>query len=442
MRFTSLLACLLLATATAAPARAQESQDDGILEMLPGEDALRALERAMQDQPENLDNFFQYGQICMQLGFFANAAKAYEHMLALNPGLDRVKLDLGLAYMRMKEYGKASKLLKEVRERDIPPPVRQNIDFVLAQMEQESETHFFSGNLGFGLNYDTNGNSSSDSGRVTVLDTSIPLGNSQKEQKDLQAFATVSLTHRYRPQNDNIEDAQFEWVTTGSIYSNEQEHLDELNLKVLSLQTGPSFLLEHLDTRVNLTQSYTHVILDGYSYLRVTGTKLGAEYFFSKELKLETSLLREYRDFLDSPTVSTYDDRTGPAGQFEIGFNYLVAQTTLLDGTIALRHEDTKRAYYDNNQLVLSFGVSHQFGEGYFARGDIGYRESVYDEPDAFISTTRRHDYDKTAGITVGKQLSESVVTTFGYQFRDVNSTIENYAFDNHRLSSNIGWRF
>lgn len=422
-------------------ARAQEA-DSGILGMLPSEEALRALERAMQDQPGNLDNYFQYGQLCMQLGYFENAVKAYEHMLAVNPQLDRVKLDLGLAYTRTKQYDKASALLKDVRERDIPPQVKKNIDFVLAQIDQESQVHFFSGSLGFGLNYDTNGNSSSDSGRVTVLDTSIPLGASQKEQKDLQAYATASLSHRYRPQDDNIEDAQFEWVSTGSIYSNEQEHLDELNLKVLSLQTGPSFLLEHLDTRVNLTGNYTHVILDGYSYLRVAGTKINAEYFYSKELKLESSLLREYREFLDSPTVSTYDDRSGPAAQWDIGFNYLLAPTTLLDGSIVLRHEDTKRSYYDNNQVTYALGISHQFGEGYFARGDVSFRESIYDEPDYFISATNRHDYDKTAGLTVGKQLSDSVVATVGYQFRDVNSTIENYAFDNHRLSTTIGWRF
>ncbi len=424
------------------PALAQEESQSRILDMLPSESALRAYERAMQDNPNNLDQYFSYAEMAVKLGLWDRAVWAYEHMLAVNPELDRVKLDLGLAYSRMGRYEDAKKLLLEVRGKDIPPPVRKNIDFVIQQIDVASQVHFFSGSISMGANFDSNGNSSSSSGRITVFDTSIPLSDDQQAKRDSQFFSTASITHRYQPRDELMEGVRYSWETMGNIYGNEQNHLDELNLRIISAQTGPTLYFPELDTRLSLTQSATKVWLDQEEYLNAYATKLSAQYQWTPQLMVNTALTREYREFIDSPTVSTYDDRTGHAQQFEAGFGYAFGPKDYVDGSIALRHEDTKQKYYDNDQIIPSLGYTHQFEQGYFFRADAQYNQTKYNGPDNFISNLPRKDQEKTGTVTVGKQITDNVIFTIGAQHKDVNSTIENYDYKNTRYSTTLSVRF
>jgi outer membrane protein assembly factor BamA len=67
---------------------------------------------------------------------------------------------------------------------------------------------------------------------------------------------------------------------------------------------------------------------------------------------------------------------------------------------------------------------------------------SVYDKADFLISTQTRHDNEASAGLTLGKRINDTVSATIGYQYRDVDSNIENYSYDNHRFLAAITARF
>lgn len=423
-------------------ASAQDVDMSGLRAKLPSDDRLHQLEAQMQANPQHLDYFFAYAQMATALGEFDKAADAYEHMLQVDPQLDRVKLELGVVYMKQRKYRDSEGLLRDVLARDIPPGVRQNVEKVLAQVEQAGKEHFWTGSASWGVLYDSNGNSASDSDRVTVFDVSLPLAANDQGTGDAQMFAAASVNHRYQQQDELAEGVLFGWGSSLNLYRSEQEHLDNLNLQVVGLRSGPTVTFKDLGLQLGATADYTHIILDGYSYIKLPSLEVNAAYILNESIRLSGAVSQEYREFLDSPNVSTYDDRSGPAHQGKLGLTWGATRQDIFDVISTFRHEDTKRIYYDNDQQRLDLGYTRLWEDDIFTRAQAGYKNAIYNGPDPFISTKTRHDSEYNFGFTLGKQFDKNITWTGGYQYRKVDSNLENYEYDNHRYTTSVNVRF
>ncbi len=443
--------CLLVAAAAGVmlacvpfQAQAQEMNVDmsGLRAKLPSNERMRQLEAQMQANPTQLDYYFTYAQMATAMGEFDKAADAYQHMLQVDPQLDRVKLELGMVYMKQRRFKDCKAMLKEVLGKDIPPQVRENVERVLAQVEEVCKEHFFTGSVSWGVLYDSNGNSASDSDRVTVFDLSLPLAANDQGQHDRQMFAAASVNHRYQRQDELAQGVLFGWGSSVNLYRSEQEHLDNLNLQVVSARTGPTLTFQDVGLQLGLTADYTQVILDGYSYIRLPSLEASANYILTDTVRLTGAISQEYREFLNSPNVSTYDDRTGPAQQAKLGLNWTATKQDIFDLTSTFRHEDTKRIYYDNDQQRLDFGYTRLWEDDIFTRAQSGYRNAIYSGPDPFISVKTRHDTEYNFGFTLGKTFDKNITLTGGYQYRKVDSNLQNYEYDNHRYTTSVNVRF
>ncbi len=409
---------------------------------LPGDDRMHELEAQMKANPQHLDYYFTYAQMATALGEFDKAADAYSHMLEVDPELDRVKLELGVVYMKLRKYDDAEELLRAVLKKDLPPRVRENVEKVLVQVEQASKEHFWTGSVSWGVLYDSNGNSASDSDRVTVFDISLPLAANDQGQGDAQMFAAASVNHRYQKRDPLAEGILFGWGSSLNIYRSEQEHLDNLNLQVIGVRSGPTVTFNDLGLLLGLTADYTHIILDGYSYIKLPSIELSANYILNESIRLSGGVSQEYREFLDSPTVSTFDDRSGPAHQGKAGVSWSATKQDIFDAMSTFRHEDTKRTYYDNDQQRLDLGYTRLWEDNIFTRAQTGWRNAMYDGADPLISVKKRHDTEYNAGFTIGKQFDENITWTGGYQYRKVDSNLQNYEYDNHRYTTSVNVRF
>jgi tetratricopeptide (TPR) repeat protein len=441
MKQATPLFCLFAALWASAPAQAQSEVDaalDRIDAALPTEERLDALRAAMAQNPNNLDVVFEYAQLCMQREQYAEAAQAYEHMLSLAPNLDRVKLELSLAYIQTGRYEEARPLLEELRTRDVPERVRENIDILLTRIEQATRTHFVSGALTTGLNYDSNVNSAPSSGQVLVLDTLLNLTPDSQAQGDWQAFASGTLNHQYRP----TPGGNFDWRSSATVFRTQQDTVDALNLQLLVAQTGPVWRFNKGRTQLDVTGGYTHVGLGGHNYLRQPSIESGLEQAISPALRLRASVRREFRDFVNSPTVSTFEDRRGHASQGRLAAFYALSPQALLDVQLTLRHEEARAEQYSIFQINPQIGLTYQWDNGIFGRGQLGYRDFNYEQEDPFISQRTRHDREKSVGLTLGRSFEHGITLTAGYEYRDTQSNLTNYEFDNHRFSTVIGWQF
>ncbi len=439
------IAFLTLSAMTQADAFAVDMS--GIRGKLPSDDKMKVLEQQMQANPWQLDAYFAYAQMATALGDFEKAAGAYEHMLTTDPELDRVKLELGVVYMKLQKYDDAEDLLNQVLAKDdLPPRVRENVKTVLARLEEASKEHFFTGSVSLGVLYDSNGNAAADSDRVSIRfngqDQIAVLTPASQTQHDMQMFTSASLNHRYKKRDKLAEDLLFGWSSGISAYRSEQEHLDSLNLQVFSARTGPTFNLTDIGLILGLTADYTHIILDGHSYMRLPSVEFSGQYMLADDLKLSAALKQEFRDFLNSPTVSTYQDRTGHAQQARLGFTWAATRQDIINLGVTARTEDTKRVYYDNQQQRVDLGYTRLWEYDVFTRAQSGFRNTIYDGPDPIISLRTRHDTEYNVGFTVGRQFDKNITLTGGYQYRKVDSNIQNYEYDNHRYTTSVNVRF
>lgn len=444
----TLLAATALQTASARAqeadaAQAETAQIDAAMERLdaalPTDERMAALLAQMQQEPGNLDLFFEYAQLAMQRGEFDQAAQAYAYMLQLVPSLDRIRLELAVAFMRGGRFEEAKGLLEELKSREaLPERVRQNIDILLTRVAQATQRHFFSGSLAAGLNYDSNANSAPSSGEVLVSDFIFTLTPDSRAQSDWQSFASATFNHQFRPEPGG----PWEWRSSVTYFQTEQDTLDDLNINAIIAQSGPVYRFNEGKTQADITAGYTHFLLNNHAYLRQPSLEAGLEHIVTPQLRVRLSGRQEWRDFLNSPSISTFEDRRGHATQGRLAAYYSLTEQALLDAQITFRYEEARATQYSNFQIQPQVGVTYQWDSGIFARGQLGYRDYNYEDPDPFISQRPRYDREIYAGLTGGMPLHDGVTLTVGYDYRNLDSNLTNYTFDNHRFSTVIGWQF
>lgn len=417
-------------------------RSSSILDNLPSADRLRRIKQQINAEPNNLDHYFEYAQMATALGEHEQAIWAYESMLKKAPKLDRVRLDLGVAYMRIGKLEEAKTQLETVLKRNPPEQVVANINKILSQLNIELATYDLGGSVSFGLNYDSNANSAPSENAIVIFDTEIPLGEEQKKQSDIQAFGAASLQHTYKPKWAKGEDLWGKWNSSISVYQADQSSLENLDLKVLSLKTGAEIRGMKSGFKVRPEVGYSHISLAGKTYLKTFSPEISAEYPISNRIILTTGAKHEWREFENAPDVSTYADRTGSASQAVVGTRVILDEKHFLNAQVTARKERTRRDYYDNKQLGATIGLTKLLPYDMFLNAQAGYKNTVYRGADALISSKRRHDKERTSGITLGAKLTDDITATIGYQYRDVNSNIINYKYDNHRFSSAISIRF
>ena len=388
-----------------------------------------------------LDQFYQTASNSSQRGDYRTAVAAYERMLAINPSLDRVRLDLGLAYARLGEMDLARMQFHTVLQHDVPEKVRYNIEEALKQIDKIAaaggRVTGFNGSVATGLLFETNGNSSPNKGNVLVQDFLFKLEGHDRKRADGQAFATATLGY-----TKAFTSVPVDWKSSGSYYQTVQNKLHQLDLKIASVNTGPVYHFKDGVTTADMNAGYTNVILDGHTYLQDYSADAGIERKLTPQLTGRVSYRAEYRDFFNAPGVTIYDDRTGFAQQVKGGIIYALNQNDLVDASFVLRKENAKEDHFSNRQLYPLLGYTHTWGDGYYVRGEASYRDSNYDAPDPIISAKERRDRETTLDLTFGKAFANNISLTAGYEYHRDNSTLVNYDYDDHRVTTTLGWHF
>lgn len=395
----------------------------------------------------NMDSYFNYAQRAMEERNFHEAEWAFRHLLSgTNGTVDRVKLDLSLSLIAQGKYLDARDFLEEVLRKNPPPQVQQNIRTLLANVDTQLKPHRITGNITMGLNYDTNGNSAPGTGQVTVVNTSIPLDPSAQENEDYNLYTALSVNHTYRVDNPT-RTKTIRWKTDLIGYMAKQDKLDQLDLSMMSIRSGPEVTWLDSGVRAGLFASHTVVGLDSNSYLRNPKIDAVIDVPLSGYTTANFATSYEYRKYLNTPTITIYDDRNGAAWQQSFGLRHVLNDTWAIDGVVFFRQEDAEEVYYENDQYGGSIGLTHLFTPSFVFNTRAGYKYYDYKGADLLISAEERQDAEITYAATLAKTFTiEGYETqpsaTFGYVYRDMQSNIQNYEYDNHRISTALNFPF
>lgn len=433
MRHMNFMRSLLCCTALMMPlvSHAQVTQED-----------INGVVAAMQAEPNNLDYVYQYAKMAEEIGQYDKAIEAYKYMLRINPRLDRVRLDLSLVYLKQQHVREARNEMQRVLWNDPPPEVKKTISKLLGQVPpDDTEPNQWSGFVVAGINNDSNANSAPGSGNVTVLDTTVPLSSSSTGREDRSTYVAAGVDHQYISPN-NVAGVRPGWRTSVQAYESTQHEQDQLDIQLAGVKTGPQVLIPGWNALAVMTGGVTYVTLDSNPYLWIYGVDASVEKSVGPRISLVPAFGYEQRSYRNSPTVSTYSDRDGPAYQFGLTGRYLLTENDMVDAVGLLRREYTRQDYYDNDQYQISAGYTHLFADGYFANGRAGYKYSGYDGPDFLISSATRVDQETFGTVTAGVNFSNNMSLSATYYYRDVGSNIINYDYTNHRFGASLGWKF
>ena len=415
---------------------------------MPSLNNLDTLKQRIAANPENLDHYFSYAMLAKNLKNYDQAAWALENMLRRRQNLQRVKLELGLIYVEIERFEDAHKLFTEVLASRPPAEVRKNVTNILTALDKRNQRHHLKATLLAGANNDSNGNSAPGSGNVTISDTTIPLGNGSGAREDLHYFGAISANHTYDV-DISRKRPSLRWKSTALAYRTEQTTLDNLNIDLYSIKTGPEVTLNEVAIQASANMGYQHIRLDNQSYLRNPRLEGNLDYLLEPDLILNYNYLWEYRDYLNAVNNTTYRNRTGRAFQHKIGMRHVLSPKDMLAYYLLRRTETSRELYLANHQLALNATYTRALTEQSFLSLTAGYKNSRYLIPDPLItrtSTRDRKDDEYSAGLTLGYRIKSNYYGDFivsaGYQFRDVGSTIQNYEYDNHRFSANVAKEF
>ena len=122
--------------------------------------AYELFEKAFFEDMGNIEINFYLGRTAFELGLFKEAQVSFDRVLLMNENHTRAKLELGRTLLEKGSFLEAEKLFNEVYNSNPPEVVKQKIKFLLFQINQKKQKHYFNLVFSLGRGFETNINNS------------------------------------------------------------------------------------------------------------------------------------------------------------------------------------------------------------------------------------------------------------------------------------------
>lgn len=423
-----LIAGFLVVSFTADSASAQDAASE--------QDALF---QQMMNNPQDIETTFAYVKVATARGDYEAAIGALERILFYQPGLARVKYELGSLYFRLRSYEMARRYFKEaLASPDLDPITRDRVETSLPDAEKQLEQSRLSGFVATGLRYQTNASFAPTSGTVRLGGQDLALLPSQARKADTNWFGLAGVSHDYDLDNQRGDTLETRFVG----YVTEQQRFSNLNVGLFDLSFGPRMALAP-DLLPGVTiKPYVvggNTWLGGSSYLSTGGAGISAKIPLGDRFSLgpEFEWRRAEVNSGDINPVSTLS--SGNWYTAGISSTAEIAQQIRLDARGLYRRADSQVGFQSYNQWVVEAALSFAFAPPFdlvsrnwsiapFAR----YIRTEFDAANPFIDPlTTRRDTEWIAGVVVDTPLTKTFGLSTVVQYDKVGSTLPNYRQDN-----------
>jgi len=386
----------------------------------------------LADRVETMDIMFWQGTSAMQVGQTELAVQKFKQMLAIDPSLHRVRLELAASYFTLGRYGEARRELKTVREASPPEPVQKNIERLLAAIDERTKKVFYNLRVSQGFMRDSNINAGPDQRELAVIGGTLTLDNTSVKQDD-EAWVTSAAGNVLY---DVGERNGLMWNTGTSFYNRSYFDHSQFNYLVWNVETGPWWV----DRRDILKAPLGYTKRD-YGSDRLSHTvhvDPSYEHFFNQNFSLRG---------LYSLSKETYYQEAHFAldninRRYELNANlFLDNRRHLITGTIGYENHsaDAARYSYDGPVLGLSYftrfpTMTELFISYQWARRDYDDKPLLYD----LLREDKRH----SVTAVLSQDFMKIFFGAFSFTYEDNNSNARLYEFDRTTYSLSVGCRF
>lgn len=376
-------------------------------------------------------------------GELYDAIELFETILQSNPGLNRARLELAVAYHKLRRFEEAKKLLTRVlNDAETPETVKLSITAYLAQLEsdiksseQRSSSTIY---LSAGLMSDSNINLGPDNIRnFSTLDPAA------EQQSGSAAQLMLSYAHRSRasqPLRIGQHPADFEWLSQLTLYDRTYSSGDsDFNLVVYGLNTGPALISEN-------------------NWRAAFNIKVERLFFGNNPFSNQLTINPVYALFLSSELDITLENITTRKDHSQ-------ANDSGLDGTMTTWHMGLSKffprqviglqagvKYHDNGAKLASL---HYNGLEYYLGGQmpawhnartyltLSSRNYAYDAVDGVVSTTtKRDETEVTARLGLSHDFREGLMQSWTlntqYTYIKNDSNLDAYSYDRNLFELNL----
>lgn len=227
------------------------------------------------------DILFWLGNSAVKTEQWDTAASAYLQMLAADPDLQRVRLELGMVYFRQGSYTDARDAFETVLASDPPPTVRGNIERMLRVIDTRTQKFYGGLNLSQDLHWDSNVSTGPSATRIDApAGGFFSLGKTQREVDDWVSLTRLDGSLRY----DAGDRGGFLWNTTANLYHSAHFTYDEFDFSSWQFSTGPWYRSGALTWK--LPVHYTREYYDHEALDTTYGVRPNLTYRFSPQVAL------------------------------------------------------------------------------------------------------------------------------------------------------------
>ena len=357
------------------------------------DDAEFLLEGVRPGEGDVDDLDFLHGTIAAKRGDWEAAIARFRAMLARNPDLPRVRLDLAFAYFQAGEGGNAAYHFRQaLGDKELPPIVRAR---ALAFLDRIRRRKSWSVTGGVALAPDSNINAATSARLVEILGVPAQLSEDARQTSGIGMSAFVSGGYEARLSPD------LRFRTNAGLYTRTYRK-SEFNDRTLTLGAGPRFIFEDFDLRPELTGRFRE--LGGDTYSRAFGLGLSGDWLLAPAWRLNAGVTAErisYESFLGDGRI--YGTR--------LGLSHAFGGATLLRADTAFRREALDREAYSWREYSIAFLAARELPRGFVVSAGPSHRWRRYEAPLLALGPDPRSDRTLAGQI----KISSRHVELFGF---------------------------
>lgn len=402
---------------------------------------------AAEDDPETT---FKRAMGARESGDILGSIEVFETILSQEPSLHRARLELAVAYYRAIQYAEAENEAKKVLDDpSTPQTVRLSIIAFLAQVKAErerfiAERHSFRPTVSIGFLHDTNVNVGPTSEVVNIGAASLRLAPGDTAQSDNAFTLSAGLNHSFKTGklvNIGGKSAAVLWQSQASLYTRQYSELSEFNLDVVSLSTGPAFIVPKY-WRGNISLRADHIELGSERlavYLSVLPT-FTWQLNNSIDLTVNASLAdRDYKQAIDEGRDSTYKSIG-----VTLGKRYLTNKVSV-QGGLTLFDEDAGDDVFSRDGARVFIGANWDAWKNGSLYARFSQSDYKHDDPEPLFNE-KRDEREQQFVLGARHEFKDGYLNKWvlggDYKYTDTTSNVDIFDYEREIVSATFSRAF
>jgi tetratricopeptide (TPR) repeat protein len=375
---------------------------------------------------------FWLGTSAMKVGDTRLAVRKFKKMLAIDPKLHRVRLELAAAYFTMGRYDEARRELELVQAASPPPGVLKNIARLLGAIEERTRKVSWNLRLSEGYLWDDNISAGPDEKELAVQGGTLILDRKSSKLKDEAAVTNAAGNVLY----DMGEKNGLMWNTTASFCNQSYFEYSDFSYMSTDLTSGPWWTSRRHILKIPF--GYTELEYGKERLSRVFHADPNYEYHFNQYFSLKGFYSHSNENYYASQN-SALDNKTN---RFELTPGiYLANRKHILSATAGFEdhNADGDRFTYDGPYYAFSYFAKFPTSTEFFLRYQWTRRDYA-GKP--LIYNKYREDKRESFTAVLSQGFFKYFSASLAFNYRDNDSNCELYTFDRTTYTVSVGCRF